>query len=65
MNLIQEELHRVSQHWNSHKIRPSNGETSARRPDELFFLPRESNTTHYKIATNESDLGVAENIRGT
>lgn len=65
MNLIQEELHRVSQHWNSHRIRPSNGETPARRPDELFFLPRESNTTHYKIATNESDLGVAENLRGT
>ncbi|CAH3030587.1 unnamed protein product, partial [Porites evermanni] len=34
-------------------------------PDVLFFLPEESNTTHYKIAADESDLDVAENICGT
>ena len=65
MSLIQEELHRVSQHWNLHGIRPSNGETPAGRPDVLFFLPEESNTTHYNIAADKSDLDVAENLRGT
>ena len=64
-SLIQEELHRVAQHWNLQRIRPSNGETPAGRPDVLFFLPEESNTTHYKIAADESDLDVAENLSGT
>ena len=63
-SLIQEELHRVAQRWNLHRIRPSNGEMPAGRPDVLFFLPEESNTTHYKIATDESDLDVAENLCG-
>ena len=30
-----------------------------------FFLPEESNTTHYKIAADDSDLDVAENLCGT
>ena len=64
-SLIQEELHRESQLWNLHRIRPSNGETPARRPDVLFLLPEESNTTHYKVFADESDLDVAENLCGT
>ena len=55
----------MSQHWNLHRIRPSNSETPAGRPDVLFFLPEESNTTHYKIAADESDLDVVENLCGT
>lgn len=34
MHLIQEELHRVSQHWNLYRIRPSNGQTL---PGDLIF----------------------------
>lgn len=64
-SLIQEELNRVAQHWNLHRIRASNGETPAGRPDVLFFLPEESNTIHYKIAADDSDLDVAENLCGT
>lgn len=56
MSLIREELHGESQHWNLQKIRPSNGETPAGRPDVLFFLPEES---------MQSDLDVAENLCGT
>ena len=56
MSLIQEEMHRVSQNWNLHRIRPSNGETP--------FLSEESNTSHYKIEADESDVDVAENLCG-
>lgn len=55
----------MAQHWNLHRIRPSNGETPAGRPDVLFFLPEEPNTIHYKIAADDSDLDVAENLCGT
>ena len=30
----------------------------------MFFLPEKSNTTHYKITADESDLDVAENRCG-
>lgn len=36
--LIQEELNRVAQHWNLHRIRPSlNQESPPGRPDVLYF----------------------------
>mgnify|MGYP001795974009 CR=1 FL=1 len=65
MSVIREELNRVAQHWNLHTIRQSNGEMPGGRPDVLFFLPEERDAIQYKIASDESDLEVAENLRGT
>ena len=40
MPVIQDELDRVTMHWNLHKIRPSsNDESPSSRPDVLYFLP--------------------------
>ena len=65
MGLIREELHRVAQNWNLHRIRPSNGETPAGRPDILFFLPHELGSADYKVKNaNDNDLDVAENLCG-
>ena len=39
--LLQQELNRVAQHWNLHKIRPSlNQESPPGQPDILYFLPK-------------------------
>ncbi|CAH3181679.1 unnamed protein product [Porites lobata] len=38
--LLQEELHRVARHWNTHRIRPyPNQESHPGKPDVLFFIP--------------------------
>ena len=37
--VIQTNLNRVKDHWNSHYIRRSRHETIAGRPNELYFLP--------------------------
>ena len=47
MGLIREELYKVVENWNLHKIRPCNAETPPGRPDTLFFLPGEAGATDY------------------
>ena len=37
--LIQQDLDRVKEYWNSHYIRESRHDTVKRRPNELFYLP--------------------------
>lgn len=64
MGLIEEELCKVAQNWNLHKIRPCNAETPPGRPDTLFFPPGEAGATDYKKDADENDLEVAENLCG-
>lgn len=64
MGLIEEELYKVAQNWNLHKIRPCNAETPPGRPDTLFFPPGEAGATDYKKDADENDLEVAENLCG-
>ena len=42
----------MAQHWNLHRIRPSHGET----PPGKLFLSEVSNTMHYKISIDGSDV---------
>ena len=58
MGLIREELYKVAQNWNLHKIRPCNAETQPGRPDTLFFLPEEAGATDYKMDADVNDLEV-------
>ena len=37
--LLQDDLDKVKEHWNTHLIRRSRHDTISGRPDELFFLP--------------------------
>ena len=37
--LLQDDLDKVKEHWNTYVIRGSRHDTISRRPDELFFLP--------------------------
>ena len=61
MNIIQNELHRVVKHWNTHSIRPStNTESPSGRPDILYFLPEVTNTRDYVTVVNNADIEVAE-----
>ena len=54
MPLIQEELNRVAQHWNLHRIRPSlNQESPSGRPGFLFFLPELQETNSYLNTVDE------------
>ena len=63
MKLIQDELKRVAEHWNVHKIRPSlNSECPAGRPDVLFFLPELMETTDYSTTVPNGEMDVAEDI---
>ena len=38
--LLQAELDRVKDHWNTHRIRKSRHDTVPGRPDSLYFLPQ-------------------------
>ena len=61
--LIQEELNRVAQHWNLHRIRPSlNQESPPGRPDVLYFLPELRETTSYLHTVDEDAMMVAEGM---
>ena len=62
MGLLQEELHRVAQNWNLHRIRCSNGETPAGKPDVRFFIPEELDAINQKIDADDNDVDVAENL---
>ena len=45
--LIQQDLDRVKEHWNSHYIRESRHDTVKGRPNELFYLPELRNTEDF------------------
>lgn len=61
MDLLQTELHKVAQLWNTHRIRPSaNLESPAGRPDFLYFIPRSTNTRDYLTQVGVDELDIAE-----
>ena len=63
MPLIQEELNRVAQHWNLHRIRPSlNQESPPGRPDVLFFLPELQETITYLHTVDEDAILVGKDM---
>ena len=45
--LIQQDLDKVKEHWNSHCIGGSRYDTVKERPSELFYLPELHNTEHF------------------
>ena len=52
-NLIQHDLDRVKDHWNTHFIRRSRHETVSGRPDQLFVLPELHSTQDHKHSVTE------------
>ena len=54
--LIQKELDQVKLHWNTHYIRHSRHDTTAGRPDELFFLPSLSGYENQGILLSNYDI---------
>ena len=52
MGIIQEELNKVRQHWNQHRIRPThNCEAPNGKPDVLYFLPHLTGI-HFQFMAN-------------
>ena len=63
MKFIQDELKRVAEHWNVHKIRPSlNSDCPAGRPDVLYFLPELMETLDYSTQVPDDEMEVAEQM---
>ena len=61
MDLLANELHKVAQHWNTHRIRPStNSESPSGRPDILYFLPQVNNTRDYATPVSLDEIEIAE-----
>ncbi|KAK2554872.1 hypothetical protein P5673_023534 [Acropora cervicornis] len=63
MPVLQDELRRVVQEWNLHKIRPSSDESSPPgRPETLYFLPELTGTSSYLNNIKAIDIYVAEDV---
>ena len=61
MDLLQTELHKVAQLWNTHRIRPSaNLESPAGRPNFSYFIPQSTNTHDYLTQVGVDELDIAE-----
>ena len=61
MDVLQNKLHNVAQHWNTHRIRPSaNLESPSGRPD-IYFVPQLINTQDYTTPA-EQDTTTLEEI---
>ena len=61
MELLQTELHRIAQLWNTHRIRPStNPHSPAGRPDVLYFILQSTNTRDYLTQVGVDELDIAE-----
>ena len=61
MDLLANELHKVAQHWNTHRIRPTaNSESSSGCPDILYFLPQVNNMQDYATPVDLDEIEIAE-----
>ena len=66
MDVIQNELNRVAQNWNVHRIRPSsNAESPPGRPDVLYFVLESLDTRDYITPVNENEIEIAEEMCAT
>ena len=64
--LIQQDVDRVKEHWNSHYIRGSRYDTVKGRPNELFYLPELHNTEDFlaPVSAQQCDyISVTMNTR--
>lgn len=62
-SIIQDDLYRVKEHWNTHRIRKSKFQTVAGRPDSLYFLPEQTNTLDCKLEMSQDEFrDVSENV---
>ena len=55
-DVLQSNLDRVRDHWNTHYIRKSRHDTIPGRPDELFYLPENHGFEDFKCAVSEQQL---------
>ena len=63
MPLLKEELQRVAQQWNMHRIRRStNANSPSGRPDTIFFIPEAFDSTSYLQDVSLLDLEVAKDM---
>lgn len=64
MPLIKEELYRVAQLWNLHRIRPQhvNEDSPPGRPDVLYFLPQLNNKRDYLKPITLDEIEAAEEV---
>ena len=60
--LIQQDLDRVKEHWNSHYIRGSRYDTVKGRPNELFYLPELHNTEDFLLLSVHSSVTISQRI---
>ena len=63
MQLIQDELKHVAEHWNLHRIRPCrNSDSPAGRPDVLYFLPELEEVMDYSTPVPSDEIDLAKEI---
>ena len=66
MDVIPNELDRVAQNWNVHRIWPSpNAESPPGRPDVLYFVPESLDTRDYITPVNGDEIEIAEEMCAT
>ena len=57
------DLRKVAQYWNTHRIRPSlNAEIPADRPDSIYFVPQLNNTCDYLTEVAVDEIDIAEEL---
>jgi hypothetical protein len=63
MALLKEELQRVAQNWNLHKIRSTrNPDSPSGRPDVLYFVPESVGVTDCKVIPDEHDIDISKEL---
>lgn len=61
MDIIQEELYKLAQLWNSHLIRPTkNSVCPSGKPDILYFIPEVTGSREYKCEFDNGELTFLE-----
>lgn len=61
MDILQNELYKVAELWNCHRIRPSkNPESPPGRPNILYYAPQSSDTQDYLIPVDFDKIDIAE-----
>ena len=63
MQLIQDELKHVAEHWNLHRIRPCrNSDSPAGRPDVLYFLLELEEAMDYSTPVPSDEIDLAKEV---
>jgi len=59
--VLQKDLDLVKEHWNTHRIRKSNYQTVAGRPDALYYLPEQIGSSDQKQHVSDSIINDVSN----